>query len=48
VTLLALVFDPAADARLREALALSIDRAAIQSVLLQKQGEARGRSAAGC
>ena len=44
VTLLALVFDPgaAADARLREALALSIDRAAIQSVLLQKQGEAAG------
>ena len=42
VTLLALVFDPAADARLREALALSIDRAAIQNVLLQKQGEPAG------
>jgi ABC-type transport system substrate-binding protein len=44
VTLLAIVFDPggAADARLREALALSIDRAAIQSVLLQKQGEPAG------
>ncbi len=44
VTLLALVFDPGAagDARLREALALSIDRAAIQSVLLQKQGEPAG------
>jgi ABC-type transport system substrate-binding protein len=42
VTLLALVFDPSVDARLREALALSIDRAAIQSVLLQKQGEPAG------
>jgi ABC-type transport system substrate-binding protein len=30
------------DARVREALALSIDRAAIHSVLLQKQGEASG------
>ncbi len=41
VTLLAIVFDPGAgaDARLREALGLSIDRAAIHSVLLQKQGE---------
>ena len=42
VTLLALVFDAGADARVREALALSIDRAAIQSVLLQKQGEPAG------
>jgi ABC-type transport system substrate-binding protein len=44
VTLFAMVFDPAAagDERLREALALSIDRAAIQSVLLQKQGEPAG------
>ena len=44
VTLLAIVFGPGAagDARLREALALSIDRAAIQSVLLQKQGELAG------
>jgi peptide/nickel transport system substrate-binding protein len=41
VTLLALVFN-AGDARLREALALSIDRAAIQNVLLQKQGEPAG------
>jgi ABC-type transport system substrate-binding protein len=39
--LIALVFAPghAADPRLREALALSIDRAAMHSVLLQKQGE---------
>jgi ABC-type transport system substrate-binding protein len=45
VTLLAIVFEPgraAEDARLREALALSIDRAAIQGVLLQKQGEPAG------
>ncbi len=45
VTLLAIVIDPgrgADDARLREALSLSIDRAAIQSVLLQKQGEPAG------
>jgi ABC-type transport system substrate-binding protein len=46
VTLLAIVFEPGraavADARLREALALSIDRAAIQGVLLQKQGEPAG------
>jgi len=41
VHLIALVFAPgrAADPRLREALALSIDRAAMHSVLLQKQGE---------
>jgi len=44
--LLALLFDrrraAVEDARMREALALSIDRAAIQSVLLQKQGESTG------
>jgi peptide/nickel transport system substrate-binding protein len=41
VSLLALAFAPGHtdDARLREALALSIDRAAMHSVLLQKQGE---------
>jgi peptide/nickel transport system substrate-binding protein len=41
VSLIALVFAPAAapDHRLREALALSIDRAAMYTVLLQKQGE---------
>jgi len=41
VRLIALVFSPGrpADPRLREALALSIDRAAMHSVLLQKQGE---------
>ena len=41
VDLIALEFAPgrAADPRLREALALSIDRAAMHSVLLQKQGE---------
>jgi peptide/nickel transport system substrate-binding protein len=41
VELLALVFGPgraSGDARLREALALSIDRAAIHNVLLQRQG----------
>ena len=38
VTLIALVF-PGGDARLREALAFSIDRAAMHTVLLQKQGE---------
>jgi peptide/nickel transport system substrate-binding protein len=41
--LIALAFEPqrpaAEDARLREALALSIDRSAIHNVLLQKQGE---------
>jgi peptide/nickel transport system substrate-binding protein len=41
VSLIALVFAPghADDARLREALALSIDRAAMHTVLLQKQGD---------
>lgn len=38
VSLIALLF-PAADPRLREALALSIDRAAMHAVLLQKQGD---------
>jgi ABC-type transport system substrate-binding protein len=46
VTLMALVFEKgrplAEDARLREALALSIDRGAILNVLLQKHGEAAG------
>jgi len=46
VELLAVVFPaegPAAqDARLRQALALAVDRAAIQNVLLQKQGEVAG------
>ncbi len=37
--LIALVFGPGRDSRLREAVALSIDRAAIHSVLLQKVGE---------
>jgi len=42
VNLLALQFTPgrAEDPRLREALALAIDRAAMHNVLLQKQGEA--------
>ena len=44
--LLALAFDPhhaaAGDARLRQGIALAIDRAAIQSVLLQRQGEVSG------
>jgi peptide/nickel transport system substrate-binding protein len=39
VSLIALVFAPAPDRRLRESLALSIDRAAMHAVLLQKQGE---------
>ena len=41
VNLIALAFGPgrAEDPRLREALALSIDRAAMHSVLLQRQGE---------
>jgi ABC-type transport system substrate-binding protein len=39
VSLVALAFNPAPDARPREALALSIDRAAMHAVLLQKQGE---------
>jgi len=43
VRLLALVFGPdVADPRVREALALSVDRAAIHSVLLQRQGEVAG------
>ncbi len=46
VTLMALVFErgrPAVDdARVREAVALSIDRAAILNVLLQKHGETAG------
>jgi peptide/nickel transport system substrate-binding protein len=40
IDLLALVFDGSVDDRTREAIALSIDRAAIHSVLLQKQGQA--------
>ncbi len=44
--LLALLFErgraPVEDPRLREAIALSIDRGAIQSVLLQRQGESTG------
>lgn len=40
VRLLALVFGPrVADARVREALALAVDRSAIHNVLLQKEGE---------
>jgi ABC-type transport system substrate-binding protein len=39
VTLIALSFAPTPDPRVREALALSIDRAPMQNVLLQKQGE---------
>jgi hypothetical protein len=40
VRVLALVFSPRfEDPRVREALALAVDRAAIQSVLLQRQGE---------
>ena len=40
VLLMALVFGPRVqDARLREALALAVDRGAIHSVLLQRQGE---------
>ncbi len=43
VRLLALVFAPRVeDARLREALALAVDRGAIHSVLLQRQGEISG------
>lgn len=43
VRLLALVFSPrVTDARMREALALAIDRAAIHNVLLQRQGEISG------
>lgn len=36
--LVALLFDSAVDERVREAIALSIDRATIQNVLLQRQG----------
>jgi hypothetical protein len=43
VRLVALVFGPrAADARVREAVALAVDRAAIHNVLLQRQGEISG------
>lgn len=43
VLLMALVFAPRVeDARLREALALAVDRGAIHSVLLQRQGEISG------
>src|ERR1035438_4300587 len=43
VRVLAVVFQPRiADARIREALALAIDRTAIYNVLLQRQGEIRG------
>lgn len=43
VRLMALVFGPRiADARVREALALAVDRTAIHSVLLQRQGEISG------
>lgn len=49
--LLAILFTPGRsagdDARLRQALALSIDRAAIHEVLLQKQGEQTGSLLAG-
>jgi hypothetical protein len=43
VRLIALVFSPRVDdARLREALALAVDRTAIYNVLLQRQGEVSG------
>ena len=43
VRLLALLFAPRfEDARIREALALAVDRAAIHTVLLQRQGEVSG------
>lgn len=44
IDLIALAFTPgrAVDPRLREALALAIDRAAMHTVLLQKQGEITG------
>ena len=43
VRVLALVFSPRFDdARAREALALAVDRSAIHSVLLQRQGEVSG------
>jgi ABC-type transport system substrate-binding protein len=42
VDLLAIVFDDSTDARVREAVALSIDRATIHNVILQKQGAPAG------
>ena len=43
IRVMALVFGPRIDdARVRESLALAVDRAAIQNVLLQKQGEISG------
>jgi peptide/nickel transport system substrate-binding protein len=42
VDLLALVFEPSTSERLREAIALSIDRGAIHNILLQKQGTPAG------
>ena len=42
VTLIALVFDASTDERVREAIALSIDRTAIHTVLLQRQGVPAG------
>jgi peptide/nickel transport system substrate-binding protein len=43
VQLIALVFSPRVDdSRVREALALAVDRAAIHNVLLQRQGEISG------
>src|ERR1039457_1913155 len=43
VRVLAVVFHPRiADARIREALALAVDRTAIYNVLLQRQGEISG------
>ncbi|MGA2268183.1 MAG: ABC transporter substrate-binding protein [Bryobacteraceae bacterium] len=43
VRVVALVFSPRVDdARIREALALAVDRAAIHNVLLQRQGEVSG------
>src|SRR5579871_6159159 len=43
VRLMALVFGPrVADERIREALALAVDRSAIHNVLLQRQGEITG------
>jgi peptide/nickel transport system substrate-binding protein len=42
VELIALAFEPLVDQRVREAIALSIGRSTIHSVLLQKQGVATG------
>ena len=42
VDLLALVFEPSSDEHVREAVALSIDRATIHAVLLQRQGVPTG------